>query len=296
MANEPAWHLYRSLLAVLREGSLSAAARRLKSTQPTLGRHIEELEQAIGVALFTRAPDGLRPTPAAHAMRPMAEAMEAAAAAMVRTAGTIDDAVSGTVRITANEVMGTEVLPPLLAVVRKDHPRLVLELAINNQVEDLVRREADIAVRMERPRQNALIARKVGTVSLGFFARRDYLDRAGTPRTFEDLFERHLVGFDRDDRSARRMITDGPALDRSRFAVRSDSHLAQMAAIRAGLGIGVMQRRLAARDPDLQPVLAASFDIKLEVWLAMHEDQRANRPVRTVFDGLGDALAGWIGG
>lgn len=268
----------------------------MRTTQPTLGRHVEELEKALAVSLFTRAPDGLKPTAAALAVMPMAEAMEAAAAAIVRTADAPDDVVAGAVRITASEVMGAEVLPPLLAAIRREHPNLVLELALNNRSENLVRREADIAVRMARPQQNAIVAKKLGTVTLGFFAHRDYLEQQGRPRTLDDLMTKHVIGFDRDDRSARSIAPKGLRLDRNLFAVRSDSDLAQQAALRAGLGIGVMQHRLAALHPELEPVLAKDFQFALEVWLAMHEDQRASRLMRTVYDALAAELAGWLKG
>jgi DNA-binding transcriptional LysR family regulator len=192
--------------------------------------------------------------------------------------------------------MGAEVLPPLLVPIRRAHPGLVIELALNNLNEDLVRRAADIAVRMGRPQQGALVARKLGSVTLGFFAHRDYLADVGMPKTFDELLARHVVGFDRDDRSARGFVPAGITLGRNRFAVRSDNHLAQMAAIRAGLGIGVMQHRLAARSVDLVPVLASDFRVELEVWLAMHEDQKTSRLMRTVFDALGEQLSAWLRG
>ena len=293
---DPDWQHCRSLLATLRLGSLSAAARSLGLAQPTLGRHIVALETALGQPLFTRSTGGLNATAAALALRPMAEAMEAAAAAMQRSAGraAAPDA-GGTVRITASEMVGAEVLPPILSRIQAAHPRIILELALTNRAEDLLRRDADIAVRMLRPTQQALLARRLGSVRLGLFAQADYLARHGMPGTVASLDGHHLVGFDRDGRAAAALGEDHPLrLGRERFSFRSDSDLAQAAAIRAGLGIGVMQAAIAARWTDLHPVLAREVGFNLEVWLALHEDQRDNPTIRVVRDGLAKGLAGWL--
>ncbi len=294
MARDPDWTLIRSFLAVLRGGSLSAAARRLRLAQPTLGRHIAALEEDLGQALFTRAPAGLVPTAAALAMRPMAEAMEQAAAALLRAAEGADDPARGTVRITASEVMGAQVLPPILADLQRRHPGLVLELALENRAGDLLRRDADIAVRMFRPRQEALLARRIGRVGLGLYAHRDYLARHGVPGSVTELGGFHVIGFDRDDGSARAVAAGTLPIDRTLFRVRSDSDLAQSALLRAGLGIGAMQHRLAAEVPELVPVLAAEVQLGLEMWLAMHEDQRGNAAVRAAFEVLGEGLRAWV--
>src|SRR5471032_2705843 len=152
-AMEPNWEWYRSFLSVVETGSLSAAARALGLAQPTMGRHIEALEHALGLALFTRSHDGYAPTDAALQLRPYAETLAATAAALRRVASSQGDGVRGTVRLTASEVVGVEVLPPILSALRRQHPALVIELVLSNQVDDLLRREADIAVRMVRPAQ-----------------------------------------------------------------------------------------------------------------------------------------------
>ena len=294
MIRDPDWTLVRSFLAVLREGSLSGAARRLRLAQPTLGRHIAAQEEDLGLALFTRAPGGLTPTGAALAIRPMAEAMEEAAAALVRAADGADDPARGTVRITASEVMGAMVLPPILAGLQARHPGLVLELVLANRAGDLLRRDADIAVRMFRPRQDALLARRLGTVVLGLYAHRDYVARHGIPTTVAALPDFHLIGFDREDYSARAVAGGTLPIDRTLFRVRSDSDLAQIALLRAGLGIGALQHRMATEAPELVPVLAEEVRFELELWLAMHEDQRANTAVRLAYDALAEGLAAWL--
>ena len=197
----PSWGLYRTFLDVVRDGSLSAAARRLGLTQPTVGRHIAALERSIGAALFTRSQRGLLPTRAALELVPHAEAMAAAEAAFRRAASGEASVVGGSVRVTASEVMGCEVLPPILARFCAAHPAIEVELAVSNRVQDLLRRDADIAVRTRRPTQTALIARKIGTVRIGLFAHRSYIKARGLPKDVTDLAHHRLIGFDRDSTS-----------------------------------------------------------------------------------------------
>src|SRR5215813_11116315 len=167
---EPGWELYRSFLAALRTGSLSGAARALKLTQPTIGRHIDTLEKTLGAALFTRSQHGLQPTEAAAELAPHAEAMAASAAALMRAASGASQQIAGTVRLSASEVIGVEVLPPMLASLREQYPRLALELVVSDEIRDLLRRDVDLAVRNVRPTQTGLVAKKIGTVTLGLHA------------------------------------------------------------------------------------------------------------------------------
>lgn len=296
MTAEPGWDLYRSFLEVVRQRSLSAAARALGLTQPTLGRHVAALEQALGSALFTRSPHGLRPTPAALDLLPHAEAMEAAAAALRRAASGEAEAAHGTVRLTASEIMSAEVLPPILAGFRAAHPGIALELHVSNQMQDLLRRDADIAVRHARPAQDALLARQIGTVRLGLFAHRRYLERHGAPVTLGEARGHTLLGFDRDLSGARgaRMAEFG--LQREDFAWRCDNDLASLAALRAGIGIGAHQLPLAAREPGLVAVLPGAVMMAMEIWLAMHEDLRHSRRVRLLFDALAEGLRAYLAG
>lgn len=283
---EPDWTLYRSFLAVMQEGSLSGAARALGVAQPTIGRHLDALEETLGLALFVRSRLGLSPTEAAEALRPDAEALAASAAALLRTASGQGGGVRGAVRLTASEVIGVEVLPPILAALRAQWPELVIELVLSNTVQDLTRRDADVAVRMTAPTQGELVARKLGSIPLGLFAHRDYLARCGTPQTLEEGRTHTIIGFDRLTPALRAMIARNPGLDRAMFAFRADSDLAQLAAIRAGYGIGAMQLPLAARDDALVRVLADAFEIGLETWVVMHESLRATPRCRAVFDAL----------
>jgi DNA-binding transcriptional LysR family regulator len=288
--SEPDWSHYRAFLAVLREGSLSGAARDLGLAQPTLGRQVAELERCLGSALFVRSPRGLVPTDAARDIAPHAEAMAAAAGAMARAASGGAGDAAGVVRITASDIIGAEVLPSLLAAFRRAHPAVTIELALSNRVEDLLRGEADIAVRMVRPSQQALVARRIGEVRLGLYAHRRYLEGSPAPGSLTALAKDHaLIGFDQETPFLRDLLTRMP-ITRNDFALRTDSDLAQLAAIRAGFGIGFIQHGIARRDPDLIPILPAEVGFGLDMWLALHEDLRASRRLRLMADHLAASL------
>jgi DNA-binding transcriptional LysR family regulator len=250
------------------------------------------LEQALGVALFTRSQTGLTPTEAALELQPYAESLEATAAALVRAAvgraGT-----HGTVRITASEVVGAEVLPPILTQLHAVHPGIALEVVLSNRSEDLLQREADIAVRLVRPTQQTLLARHVGDIEIGLHARRDYLERHGVPSTVAELRRHALIGFDHETAFIRSVRAQGLPLERGMFAFRSDSDLAQLAAVRAGFGIGVCQVGLARRSAELVQVMAKSFLFKLEVWIVMHADLRSSARCRVVADALAAGLTAY---
>jgi len=293
---EVSWDLHRSFLAVLREGSLSAAARSLSLTQPTVGRHVDALEKALATALFTRSRNGLSPTPAALNLQPHAEAMAAAAAAVQRTASGEAESLAGTVRLAASEAVGSDVLPSVLGRFRDAHPLVALELVTSDRMTNLLTREADIAVRMTRPTQGSLVARRLGTVHVGLYASRRYVAVHGLPEGLDELTGHSAVGYDRDAWLYESLSVDGLRLRREMFDFRTDNHAAQMAAVRAGLGIGGMQRPVADTDPDLVPVLPELVDFELEMWLAMHEDLRGSARVRTLFEFLGDALADYCRG
>lgn len=290
MSGEPSWDLYRSFVAVLREGSLSGAARALGLTQPSIARHIDALEAVLGTRLFVRTQRGLSPTDAARALKPHADTLASASAALQRTASGQAGAVTGTVRISASEVVGVEHLPPILARLRREHPALQLELSLSNAVDDLLRRRADIAVRMVEPVQQALVTKRAGSVELGLHAHGAYLDRRGVPGTMDDLARHDLIGFDTETPAIRAIARHYPALDRAAFALRADSDVAQLAAIRAGFGIGICQVQVARREAALVRVLGPAFAVTLGVWIVMHEDLRANPSCRAAFDALATEL------
>jgi DNA-binding transcriptional LysR family regulator len=290
--SQPGWELYRSFLAVIREGSLSGAARALGLTQPTVGRHIDQLEAALGVSLFTRSQAGLLASDSASSLVPYAEAMASAADALQRAASGEAEDDRGVVRITASEMIGGEVLPRALAAFREAHPRIIVELMLSNRSEDLLRREADIAVRMVRPSQAALFARKIGTIRLGFHAHPRYLKAHGSPKTMAELLEHPLIGFDKLP-SVRRTDILGFPISRELFAFRCDSDIGQYAALRAGFGIGVCQLGLGRRDK-LVHVLPNALNFGLETWVVMHEDLKSNRRMRLMFNHLAEHMRDYI--
>jgi DNA-binding transcriptional LysR family regulator len=282
----PDWRLFRAFLAVVREGSLSSAARALGTTQPTMGRQVGALEASLGVKLFTRSLDGLSPTESGLRLIPSAEAMAAAAEAAQRSASGEIDEERGTVRITASEIIGGEVLPSILADFHALHPQISVELALSNRNEDLLRGDADIAVRMVRPSQGALVAKRIGRIDVGLYGHRRYLKAHTMPRRLQDLRQHALIGYDRDQAYARMIEKMGTPFTRDMFAFRSDSDLAQLAALRAGFGIGASQLGIARRDRYLVPVLHAELIFSMEVWVAIHPDLRSNRRIRLTFDHL----------
>jgi len=289
------WDHYRTFLAILEEGSQSAAARALGLTQPTIGRHLDALETAAGKPLFLRSYQGLLPTETALSMRTYAETMAASAAALERAASGDSDSPEGTVRISASEVIGLEVLPPILTGLQDRYPRLAIELSLSDAVEDLLKQQADIAVRMVEPTQGALVSRKIGGIPIGLFAHRRYLDRYGTPQTVEDMASHRLIGFDRQLAYVRDALKKYPAFSALRFDFRTDSNVAQLAMIRAAGGIGMCQVALAARDPDLVRLMSGQLDLKLMTYLVMHENLRMVPRCRVAFDAVADGLFTYLG-
>ena len=290
MNTEPSWDIYRTFAAVLREGSLSAAARVLGLTQPSVARHVEALEQAVGGTLFLRSQRGLSPTDLALSLQPYAEDLVATSAALLRTASASQGEIAGTVRITASEVVATEHLPPVLAAMRRRYPRLSIELVASDAVDDLLQRRADIAIRMVQPTQQALVARKLGVIQLGLYAHRDYLDLHGVPKSIADLADHDLIGVDSRDTFSRTVLNALPSLDHADFALRVDKGVVQLAAIRAGFGIGICQVAIARQDAMLERVLPEEFVFELPLWIVMHEDLRSTGRYRAVFDALVDGL------
>jgi DNA-binding transcriptional LysR family regulator len=289
----PEWDLFQSLHAVLTAGSLSAAAKLRHLTQPTIGRHIDQLERQLGAPLFLRSPRGLQPTELALALRPHLDDMSAAAQAALRDASGSAEGTAGVVRVTASEIVGVEVLPPILAAFRETHPQIDVEVVLSNRNEDLTRRDADIAVRMSRPTQNTLVARKIGTVGLGFYAAPDYLARHPAPTTWDELEDHAIVGFDsRPPYLPRDTLFDRP-VTRDLFAYRTDNDIAQIAAVKAGFGIGVVQHCIARRS-GLTAVMPGALPLTLEVWVCMHENLKASRRMRLMFDHLAAGLTAFI--
>ena len=286
------WSLLRSFLAVVETGSLSAAAARIGTTQPTLGRHVRELEAALGVALFARSARGLDPTEAALGLVDDARAMRDAAEALALKAEGRAQQVTGTVRVTASAIVANLLLPPILVALREAEPSIQVELVASDLAQNLLRRDADIALRMFDPTQNALIARKLGDTPLGLFAARDFLARRGPIRTVEDMLAHGVIGFDRGDTMLKAFVAQGHPVTREDFPVRCDDQMVYWNLLVAGAGLGVAQVLLANRHPGLERVDVGLRLPVLPVWLVMHEEVRTSARIRRVADALGTALSG----
>jgi len=295
---EPSWDHYRTFLAVMREGSLSAAARDLGLAQPTVGRHIEALETAIGIQLFLRTPQGLLPTEAAIDLRPQAEQLSLQATALLRSVSahrsSAKGAVAGTVRISASDTIAVEVLPDILEGLANRYPALIIELSVSDTIEDLLRQEADIAIRLAAPTQEALVVRRIGSIDVGLYAHRRYLEQHGVPTTLDDLSRHRLIGYHSESAFVRSMRKRNPALEHAQPALKVDSNIAQMALIRSGCGIGFFQAGLARRDPDLVRVLQDELAMALPAFVAMHENFRTTPRCRVTFDAIADGMEVYV--
>lgn len=284
------WSLVRSFMAVLEHGSLLAAARQLQSSQPTIGRHVAEFESQLGLVLFERTGRRLLPTEAALRLAESARIMQSGADHLARSVAGSDRSTSGTVRITASQPVACYVLPPLLAQMRLTLPEVQIELVATNAVSNLLRREADIAVRMVQPEQATVIARRVGKVALKACAHQDYLRRRGIPRQASDLLSHDLIGGDRNDETLKGFAARGLRVDREHFAFRTDDLIVVWEAVRAGLGIGFVSEHQIRTDPTIIPLLPKLKIDPLPVWLAVHKEIRTSKRIRAVYDFLSEAL------
>jgi DNA-binding transcriptional LysR family regulator len=284
------WALVQSFLAVLDAGSVMGAARQLRARQPTLSRHVAELEAQLGAPLFERTGRGVTPTAAALAIADAARQMQIGAERLGRTLAVRRNATTGSVRVTTSEVAATWLLPPLLATLCAEEPGLQIELVASNALSNLLRREADIAVRMVRPAQGSLIARKLGDIAIVAAAHESYLARAGTPREPAELLQHCLIGYDRDDLVLRGFAALGLAVTREQFRLRTDDQVAYGQLVASGAGIGFVAAYTLAQWPGVRPLLPMLKVPPLPCWLAVHREIRGNRVVRRVYDFLAQAL------
>ncbi|MEO7886593.1 MAG: LysR family transcriptional regulator [Polaromonas sp.] len=290
MNNQFDWRLIPSFLAALDQGSLLGASRMLKATQPTVGRHIAELESQLGVVLFERTGRGLLPTPMALQLAGAARAMEGSANQFARHALGVEEAIAGTVRISASTPVACYLLPPILAQMRQALPDVQVELVSSNQVSNLLRREADIALRMVQPDQASLVVKRIAKIPLGPYAHRDYLRRRGTPKKPEDLVHHELIGHDRDDAVIKGFAAFGVKMTKESFAFRCDDMIAYWQAVRAGLGIGFVADYVAAADKDVVAVLPMLKIPPMPIWLTVHREIRTSVRIRAVYDFLAQAV------
>lgn len=284
------WSLLQSFAAVASSGSLTAAARKLGNSQPTLSRHVSTLELQTETRLFERSSGGLELTEAGAELYDYALRMaEAAEDLRLATEGR-SQTLTGTVRLTASEIMATYVLPELLTALRREEPEIDIELVASDRTENLLQREADIAVRMYRPTQADVITRKITDLTSGAFATPGYLNARGVPETIEDLRSHDVVGYDRSDLIIRGFEAAGLAVGRGFFPFRSDNQVVCWQMVVAGYGVGFVLRTVGRSEPAVVPILENANIPKLPVWLTAHRELKVSQRVRRVYDFLADRL------
>lgn len=284
------WSKLQSFAAVAEHGSLSAAARALGGSQPTMSRHISTLEEDLGIRLFERTSEGLVLTSIGVELFEQAALMNAAAGQFSLLASGRSQNLKGSIRITASESFAIYALPEILAELRRSEPEIQIELVASDQTENLLKREADIAVRMYRPTQNDVFTRKVGELHLGMFASEAYLARAGVPKTLKDIMQHDVIGLDRSDEMIGGFKEAGLKVDRDFFAFRCDNNVVNVEMIRRGLGIGIIAVPLGRADATLRHLFPDAVRPTLPLWLTAHSELKSSLRVRRVYDFLADRL------
>ncbi len=284
------WNLIRSYLMVAEHGSTLAAARHLEVTQSTISRHLTELERQLSVQLFDRRKTGLVLTDKGQELLGLARQMDTIADNLQNQASQYSSSVSGTVRISASEILAVNVLPYCVDTVLEENPELQIEIVASNEESNLLSREADIALRMFPPKQQDLIARHLMDIPVAFYAHEKYIERHGLPRSAEDFPKLRFIGFDMSTLFIDGAKKFGIKLKREHFYIRTDSIMVQNHCAMAGLGMVAMQDKLAESLPGMHR-MNVGFDLpELPLYIVAQQELRASRKLRVVYDGLADAL------
>lgn len=284
------WNQLKAFLETAETGSLSAAARKLGLTQPTLSRQVAAIEQRMGVTLFERVGKSMALTPTGLDLLEHARAMGAAAEALGLAATGRSQAVGGVVSVTASDAVAAYLLPPLVKQLREQEPGIAIELIPSNALSDLLRREADIAIRHVKPEQPELIARFIREATAHFYASEDWVKTHGHPRSAEDAAQLPFVGSDRQGRYLGYLRAHGLPVNESNFSCYVDHTVAHWALVRQGLGIGAMMEEIARDTPGVVRVLDDLPPIRFPVWLVTHRELRTSRRIRVVFEALAEGL------
>lgn len=285
------WNQARAFLATAEEGSLSAAARALNQTQPTLGRQVAALEEALGVALFERVGRGFELTGPGRAVLEHVKSMAEAATQVSLVASGQAQSIEGKILITASDVLSAFWLPGFIAQMKEIAPRLAISVVADDNIRDIQRREADIAIRHVRPEQPNLIARLVREEHAHFYASRAYLQRQGTPANARKLADHHFIHFGEPAELIAYLDAEGIRLTPAHFPYGSRSGLVGWEMARAGLGIVAMSDSIAKATPEMTRVLDADFSITFPIWLATHRELHTSKRIRLVYDHLAAYLA-----
>lgn len=284
------WNLIRSYLMVAEHGSTLAAARHLEVTQSTISRHLTELERQLSVQLFDRRKTGLVLTDKGHELLDLAKQMDAIADNLQSQASHYSSSVTGTVRVSASEVLAVDVLPFCLDAVLNDNPTLQIEIVASNEESNLLSREADIALRMFAPKQQDLIARHLMDIPVAFYAHEKYIEQYGIPRNEKEFATQRIIGFDVSTLFIDGAKQFGIKLKRENFHIRTDSIMVQVRCAMAGLGMVAMQDKLALELPGMERVELGVELPALPLYIVAQQELRASRKLRVVYDGLADAL------
>ena len=288
---QPDWSQIQSFAAVAEHGSRSAAARAQGSSQPTLSRHIAQLEATLGTRLFERKSGGMILTDDGADLLAHATTMADAAARFDTHRDGHGKDVAGTVRLTASHVVANFILPPILCQLHNTYPGLQIEVLASDTTENLLRREADIALRMYRPTQADVIAKHVADLPLGAYAAPRYIDRHGAPETLDDFAHHSTIGYDRSPLIIDGFAKRGVKVGRDFFAFRSDDQVLCWHMVVAGFGIGFGQRRVADADPRVVRISGDADVGTMPLWLTAHSDLRRIPRIRRVYDWLALHLA-----
>lgn len=284
------WNRARAFLVTAEEGSLSAAARALGLAQPTLGRQVDALEEELGVTLFERFGRGLQLTPAGHELVTHARAMGEAASRLSMAAYGQSGEIEGIVSISASDAYSGMLLPPILKELHETEPRITIELRADNDAADLMRREADIAIRNFRPTEPDLVARRLRDADAIIYGAHDYLDALGPIRTKADLARAQFIAPAEPTMFIGMMNQVGVPLTEAHLSMTCTSYMAMWEMVKAGLGLGILDDRLGDADPAVRRALPGYAPFTFPVWLVAHRDIHRNRRLRLVFDFLVERL------
>jgi len=285
------WNRAKAFLVTAEEGSLSAAARALGMTQPTLGRQVAALEKELNVVLFDRVGKQLVLTPSGLELIDQVRRMSDAATSVSLIASGQSQELDGEICITATEAICVYLLPPIVKEIRETYPGISIDLLASDKISNLSRREADIAVRNVRPTQAELIAKKICDVTARLYATPEFIDKLGRPITTASINAANFIGFNRSDEQIQPINELGMSLSPENFPVVSENFLVQWELTKLGTGIGLMMEIVGDKEPLVERVQQESDAIQFPIWLVAHHQLKSSKRIRAVFDLLSESLA-----
>ena len=289
--NDLNWTWVKAFLFTAESGSLTAAAKELNTSQPTVGRQLTALEEQLNMALFERSGRGPELTPTGTQLLEYVRQMKEAADQFMMTVAGQAESIKGSIAITANEVTAAYLLPSIIEKLQNVEPEIEVELIAENSTTDLKRREADIALRGYRPTQEDLISKRVYTGSAGLYAATNYINRLGGLRCKEDLLNARFIAFDRGAEYQTALSSLGLDVGLDRFTVYVENHLVQWQLVKQGVGIGIMPNEVGEKEEDVQRLLAEELTLPYELWLTAHRELRTSQRIRRVYDFISEEIA-----